>query len=355
MSAPVVEDLVQQGRAEQVTRRPDLDVLPGDISELQLYEGAAGGDYVLLFAAQEVASTFLATSSGTRLTRLVEDAYPITREPATAAIGSVEFTAPGGATTGSIPVGTRVATVADDSGSFTIYTTDNALSFTAESGPKSVTVTASTTGVVTNTAAGTITRILDSLFDTFTVMNSDRLVGGNEEETDEELRQRARDYFATQRRGTTAALEVGALSVSIVRKATVYIDGSGLVTVYVSDSEGNSNLEMLQLVETELLNWAAAGAVVQVSGSTPVTQDITLSLVVKLGFSVAAAIDTIQAAVTSDVNRLQSGETLYRSRISSAARAVDTTNILDVSVSLPLANLVPASNEIIRAGIVSVS
>jgi uncharacterized phage protein gp47/JayE len=355
-AAPTIADLVEQGRAELLDRRPDLDALPGDITDFLLHAGAAGGDRVLLYAAQRVAATFLDTAEGDDLTALVEDRYGFSREPATAAIGAVEFTAPGGPTSGTITAGFRVATVADPvTGAFTEYTTDVNLTFTAEAGPKSVAVTATTAGAATNATTGTVIRTLDATFDTFTVTNPERMAGGNEEETDEELRARARAFFPNQRRGTADALVVGALQVPSVRKATVFDDGTGLITVYVADSEGASNLEMIQLVETELETWRAAGVVVQVSGSTPVPQNITLVLTVRAGVSTVAIADAVEAAVTAFVNRLQSGETLYRQAVSSAAQAVNPDDILTVVVTLPVADIVPQPNEVIRAGVVGVA
>lgn len=353
--APTIEDLVQEGRAEMLVRRPDLDVVPGDITDFILHAGAAGGDRVILFAAQRVASTFLDTSQGNDLTVLVEDRYGFSREPATAAIGTVEFTSTAGPVSGTILAGTTVATEADPAtGAFATYATDVSLTFTAEAGPRSVTVTATTTGAATNAGQDAVTRVIDQLFASMTVTNPARLVGGNEEEPDEELRRRARDFFATQRRGTADALVIGALMVPQVRKATVFVDPTGLVTVFVSDGEGNANQELIQLVTTELLRWAAAGVVVQTSGSTPVVQNVTVALTVTAGTDTSALADEVISAVTAEVNKLQSGATLFRAAIGAAARAVDPDRILNVVVTLPLADLVPAADEIIRAGVVGV-
>lgn len=354
MSAPAPLDVVEQARAEMLTRRPDLDALPGDISELILFESAAAADFVLFYAMQRFSKTFLDGAQGDDLTVLVEDRYGITRHPATSAVGSVTFTAVSGPVSGSIPAGTQVATVPDATGAFQVYTTDSPLSFVSETS-KSVSVTAVSPGSAGNVGPATITRSLDTLFDDFTVTNPDRLAGGNEAESDDELRARAKRFFRDQQRGTTRALVTGALQVPQVRRASVFEDSGGLVTVFVGDDEGNASAEVLFLVETELENWRAAGTVVNVSGSTPFLQNVVLTLTVRAGTAITPLINTVTTAVTNAINRLQPGETLYRSLIQSVALAVDDENIVDVVVTTPAANVQPASNQIIRAGTVSVS
>lgn len=354
MSAPSVQDLLEQGRAELIRTRPDLNALPGDVTDYQLHAAAAGADRVALFASQEMRAQFIGTAQGERLDTVVVDRYQVPRFLATAAVGSVQFTSNTGPVSGTIPVGTRVATQPDANGDFQVYTTDSALSFVAET-TKSVNATASETGSVTNANPGTINRILDTLFASFTVTNPARFAGGNNVESDEEYRQRAREAPLANRRGTLSAIEFGALNGTGARKATATQDSTGLITVHVTDSQGSSNLQLLDAVDIELVNWVAAGAVYTVTGGVAFFQDVDVSLAVTAGTTVPALLDPVRDAITARVNRLAIGETLFRDIIKASAIAVNPDRIVSVTVSTPAADIVPAANQVIRAGTVTVS
>jgi len=354
MSAPSVQDLIEQGRAELIRTRPDLNAIEGDITDYLLHAAAAGGDRIALFASQEMRAQFVGTAQGDRLDTVVVDRYQVTRFPATAAQGSIRFTSNVGAVTGTIPVGTRVATQPDANGDFQVYTTDSALSFVVET-EKSVAATAEDLGAGTNANANTINRILDTLFASFTATNPVRFAGGNDEESDEDYRQRAREAPLANRRGTLAAIEFGALNGTGARKATATQDSTGLITVHVTDAQGNSNLELLDAVDRELVNWVAAGAVYTVTGGVAFAQNVDVSLAVIAGTTVSALLDPVRNAITARINRLAIGETLFRDTIKASAIAVNPDRIVGVTVNTPAADIVPAANQVIRAGTVTVS
>lgn len=355
MPAPTFQDLFDIGRAQAILKRPDLTVLPGDVSEMEIAAGAAMADRVVGYDAGQVAATFLDGASGDALTELADDHWNIQRQEASQAVGQVTFTASSGPVSGTIPAGTRVRTGPDAAGEFQEFTTDVDLVFAAET-TKSVAATAVTGGQDGNVAAAAIDRIADTLFDTFTVTNAAAFVGGNPEESDEDLRERVREQNKTLRRATKAALEFGARQVSQVATATVVEDlATGIVTVYVSDSEGNSNATMAAAVETELEQWRAAGVNVTVVGATLVTQAIDFSLVVRTGVDATALVDRVRQAIVSAVNRLRIGETFYRSLAQSAGRNVDPEGILQVTINSPVADVAPAADEVIRTTLANVT
>lgn len=359
--APSAQELYDLAKSEGVARRPDLQVLPGDVSDMIFWAIATGADRVVGLAAERFRATYVDGARGDDLTTLASDHFGLSRVEAVQAIGSVSFTRANGpsAPAGTILTGTVVATTKDANGLEIRYTTDSDQAWLlGENTTKTVSVTAETGGKSGNVNTGEINRIISSLFDTFTVNNAAITAGGSEAESDAELRERIRGFSSTQRRGTLAALEFGAKQVPAVKVATASQDGTGLVTVFVSDADGNSNADMVADVSAELINWIAAGATVQVVGAVVyILTPITLALQVRTGVDIVSITSAVKASVVSRLAKLRIGETATRAAIQQAAMNVDIDNIIGVTVVAPAADVVPTSSEVIRttAGDVSVS
>lgn len=359
MPVPSPQDLYEMARAEILRLRPDLLGLPGDIVDLVISSGVAMSDLILGYNEQRIAETFLDGAEGDALTKRVRDRYGLERRVAAQSVGSVSFTHVAGPT-GTILAGTRVATTPDASGAFVIATTDTNLVFGGADATKSVAATAQQGGRAGNVPAGAFNRVLDQpSFDTsFTVTNAALFAGGNEAESDPELREQARSFAATLRRATLAAIAFGAKQVPTIRTVSVFEDPDSLLTTaHVADADGDSNAQMVNDAIIELEEWRAAGAAIQVAGGTAIDQAISIALTVRAGVSIPTLVDRVQAAIVSAVNRLQQGETLYRSLIQSAGRAVDPDNLLELDVLVPAANVVPLVNQAIRTstGLVTVA
>lgn len=365
--APSFQDCVDVGVAEGQARRADLDFGEGDYSLAIVHAGAAMHDMSLRFYAQAFRETFLDGCSGDALTALASDRYNIERDEASFAQVTVAFTRTSGGADGSIPVGTRIATAFDARGNAVAFTTDAGIVVgNTLNGPFEVLCTAEVAGRDGNIQAVTLTRIEDTLFDsTFTVTNADAAAGGNDAQSDEDLRVECRSFFSTLRRGTKAAVEFGAKQVASVANArAIEASGGGGGVVYVSDSDGNSNLQMLSDVEVELENWRPFGATVTITGGEQLLVSIDLSLVVREGFSVDSRADDIIAAVESRINKLRAGETLYLDMLVAAVIAIAPDDILDVvfdaitvdgSAADPDDNVEPTAVQVIRPDTVTVT
>jgi len=348
--APSWQDLYDLAKAELVLRRPDLQVLPGDISDMLMAAIAAVADRAVGFASERTRATFLDGARGADLTKLADDHWNIDRILAVKSIGSVSFTRSTTVTSGTIFAGTVVATERDSLGNEVQFTTNSDLFFNVGvAGPLSANITAVVAGKAGNVPSGKIIRIITNLFDTFTVTNSAATIGGAEEETDDQLRQRVRDFNTTLRRGTMAALEYGAKVVTTVKNATAVEGSTGLVTVYVTDADGNSNAGMVADVTAELENWRCAGSLVLVTGGALYTLNpIQITLAVRTGIDTAEIAADVKSAIVERINRLRIGETCSRSIIQQAALNVDLDNIIGCTVVLPAADVVPSANQIIR-------
>jgi hypothetical protein len=376
MAPPSFDQLMNLGKAEAILRRPSLGVRIGDISEMLIAAAAAMADRLIGWFAERIAATFLDGASGDDLTQLAADHWGIQRRSATKAVANITFVrSSADATLQTFPIGTTVATNRDSQGNDVQFVTTQSASWASSTnGSRTVNVEAVYAGVAGNLSnENLIARIISTppAGGIYTISASSQPGGGSEEETDEELRDRTRLYPTTLRRGTLGAIEYGARSVATiaVAKASAVVDTTGLVTVYVADASGNStgttkqvgplttdDGSMTSKVAIELFNWACAGSLVNVTGGSVQSVNITVTIAVKLGVDVNQLITDIQNSISSRVGKLNIGETLYLSDIMSAVKAVDPDNIVNVVVNTPLVDTAPSTpGSIIRAGVITVN
>ncbi len=355
--APSFSDLLAQGQAEALARRGDLLFADGDVSLAQLHAGAAMADAAVRFSAQCFAATFIDLAKGDDLTALVDDHLNLQRQAATAATVTARFVRTSGGGAGDIAAGTTIATVTAADGTEVRFTTNAIVNVPlADNGPFSVTATASVVGRDGNVAAGTVTRILATLFDsTFSVTNLAVAAGGNNEESDEQLRLRARTFGLTLRRGTLAALEFGALQVASVRVSKASETSTGLVLVVVTDEAGNSNAQMISDVEVELENWRAAGCIVQVYGGTILLVPVTAVLTVAAGVDVAALVPDLETAITGRFLKYRMGDKVWRDQVKHAIIDVDPDGIEAAALTLPADDVTPTAFEVPRVGAITIT
>jgi len=366
VSAPTWIDLFNIGKAEAIDRRPDLAFDVGDISEMFVSGFAAMADHLIGFFAARFLATYLDGAQGDDLTQLADDHWNIQRNLAKQAKGQVVFsrTNGNGAPSGTYAAGSVISTQTDASGNTIQYTTDaDVIWASSDTSDKSVNVTAVNAGSSSNAAINTVTKLITTPFDnTITVNNpAQKMVGGADQESDPDLRDRVRNFSTTLRRATLAALEYAAIQTKTtsVAKATAIEElddennPTGLVDVYIADSEGNSNQAMVDAVTTEMINWRAAGIVVNVVGGALLTQNVDLTITARAGIDTQTLVANIQAAVAQRINKLKIGESLTVDIITQAVRNV-SDDILTVTVNTPSVTVVPAANQLIQCGTVAV-
>lgn len=365
--APSFDDIVEVGRAEIQAVRATLAFRDGDYSKAFVHGAGAMADMDIRYHAQGLKETFLDGAEDEVLTALVNDRYNIQRNEATFAQVSLTFERTSGGASGSIPAGTRVRTDFDTQGNAISFETDAVVNVPlADNGPFTVLATAVIAGPSGNVEVEEIEFIQDTLFDTtFSVTNEEQAAGGNSRESDPDLRTRARDFYRTLRRGTLAALEYGAKLVASVRNARATEDeDTGIVTVTVSDEDGNSTLEMISDVETEEENWRAGGSTLVVVGGTQKLVSIDYELECREGFNVAARADDFTAAVVNRMKRLRAGESFNLDMGTAALIAVAPDDVLKVTELAITVNGSPAdvdddvtatSTQVIRADVITVT
>lgn len=358
--APSFDDLLAQFQAQALDIQPLLQFLDGDVTTAQMHGAGAMADACLRFMVQGIRDTFIDGAEGDALTALVDDHMNIQRQPATAAQVTLTFTRTGGGTGGTLAAGFTVATQIDASGASQLYDLDANVVFpNGSNGPITGTATAQSLGRAGNALPGTVTRIISTLPSTLltvVVTNAAVAAGGNDEESDLELRVRARNFWKTLSRGTLASLEQGAKEVASVRVARATEDPStGLVTLVVSDSDGGSTLQMISDVITELENWRAAGSLVTVLGGEPLLVDVVGQLIGNEGVDTAVLGVLAAAAITNKMRKQRQGETLYLDSIKAAALAVDPDALDALVLTTPTEDVVPLAHQIIRPNSVTVT
>jgi phage-related baseplate assembly protein len=352
-TAPTYQDIFNTGKAEAISRRPDLTFDVGDISEFYMAAGAAMADHIVSYVTQRVQATFLDGASGDDLTTLADDRYNIQRLFDTEAQGTVTISRATAVSNGIIPAGTVFATAKDAQGNEVQFTNDADVPFPPGTFSQAfVSCTCTQTGVLGNVDVNKITRVVTGgLFDTFTVTNPSRFAGGAPQEDDSSLRERCRSFTQTLRRGTLAALVYGAIQTAGagVATASAVEPGDGTVSLYVSDSSGNSSPGMVTLVQAEIPNWRAAGIPVNVYGGALFNLtgiDITLS--VRAGVSTTAIAANIKSAIVARLAKLKIGEACSPTLIKQAVGTVDPSGILEVVVNSPAVTVVPSASQLIR-------
>lgn len=356
--APSFEDLLAQFEAEALAQRASLTFLDGDVSEAQSHGAGAMADAAIRFTVQAFKETFIDGARADSLTALVDDHLNIQRQPATAAQVTLSFSRTGAGAGFTYPSGSVVASQFDAAGNTVLFTLDVDVTFAGGSnGPVAGTATAQVVGRGGNVGIGTVVRLVDSAIDPLMVVtNAVIAAGGNDEESDDELKVRARNFWQTLRRGTLGALEFGALRVGSVRIAKATEDpATGLVLLVVTDSDGNSTAQMVSDVVLEIENWRAAGSLVTVTGGTALSVDVTGTLVVNDGVDASVLAPLAILAIEGRMRKQRQGEVLHVQSIQAAAIAVDPDAIDALTLSTPLVDVTPTATQVIRPGTITIT
>jgi uncharacterized phage protein gp47/JayE len=345
-SPPTFSELQAAGRAAILDRRPDLD----DFSEGSALDaitgaGAVQADEVIRVALDRFAALFVDTATGQELDDLAADRWDgLARQAASAAVGQV--TIGRGAEVGAFTVDAGLEVSATVSGETVAFGTDEAAVFGAGDATVTVSATCSETGRAGNVAAGTVTQVVNPpvASPTVTVTNAARFAGGADAETDETFRARIRRYPETLRRGTAAAVQLGAESVAGVRFAQPddsTVSDLGYASLYIGDPEGTANDVLVAAVESELVNWRALGIEVRVFAAERQETPVSATVYVRRGADRATLRDAIRAAIVALGDRYAPNEIGYRSQVVAEVHAV-SDDVRAVALAAPVSDVLPA-------------
>lgn len=369
---PSFAELARVARDEALTRNSRLtrEVLEREGSDANavVSAGVAAADEVIGQLLRAQAGTFLDSARRKDLDRLVFDRYGLTRKPASPAQGSVQFsTATATVAAFPIPVDTRLQT-ADGK---TFLTTTNGAFPSGSTGPVVVAVRSADAGANQQARIGTITSILDTIPGAPTdlvVTNVLATTGADDEELDDSLRDRARRFFTTVRRGTLRSIEAAGLAVPGVRTAVAFefTDEFGrpnratqliisdafteaLVDISVVPVAYQAQSQVLAATVFQALDDVrAAGIFVDV-----VVAQVSL-LGVRLGLSFQAGVDVdsvalqARAAVVSYINALQPAQAFDPTEAINRLRLVAGLIVTGSEIISPVGTVTPSTLEVLR-------
>lgn len=373
---PTRADLFRILRDEVLSQNAKLSLeaveRDGTDANVLLAASAEAGDEVVGQLVRVAAGNFLDSAEGQALDRLVFDRYGLVRKPAAPAIGSVEFS-----TTANNPAAFTIAanTLLQTADGIQFATVDAVTFPIATTGPVIAQVRSVLAGLDQQAKKNTITSIVSTITGSPTdlvVNNSLATSGADDAESDSSLRERARRFFTTARRGTITAIEQGALAVPGVRRATAIevIDVLGrparLVQLIIADAFTDALVEqdvnpasyqaqsqaLSQAVFSSLSDVRAAGIFVQVFVAQVVLQPIVLQLRFQAGVNADQTALVARASVVAATNDLNPGEILeIADLLEILSKVPGLAPIQGDEVTSPPGDIVPKALQVVRTSL----
>lgn len=356
-------DLYAIGRDFLLTRAKKINPAMVDVAgtDANMFVGSASVIAAALIRqlAYSVNRLLLDGAEDEDLDRYAFDRYNENRKGASPAVGSVRlFRASAGGGAGTVPVGTRLRT-----NTGVEYVTTTTANFgVSDLSTSGVFVSATQAGKATQVGANMIRQFSDtgSLFDTTLQVNNDApTAGGEDAESDEVFRDRIRQFWLTQSRGTLSAIERGALSVPGVVSAraeeVLTVIGTTsiparVVNLYIADSSGVASDALAAQVLTALVDYRAAGIAVVISNSLPQLVDIVLVLSFSATVDTNALSEAVRTAILEFINSLPVNGTLYRGELQSVLVRFKPDGLIvsEDAIVAPVGDLVPDLGRTIR-------
>lgn len=376
---PTFRDLFRRAQTEALIRGRKLakEMVERDGSDANIIvaAGCAAADEVVGHLTRVAAARFLDSAEKKSLDRLVFDLFGMLRKSAAPAVTTVEFrTGVPAPAQFAIPVNTKVA----NAEGVEYVTTAAAIYPAASVGPVFVPVRSVLVGFVGHSKPGTITNIKSQIVGSpadLVVTNTLATTGAAEDESDPELRSRARAFFLTARRGTLAAIEARALDVAGVQSAKAFesLDAYGrparYVTLVVTDGFVEQLLDFAvvppaYVVQSQLFasqvfaglsDTRAGGIFVLVLVARLVMLPVRLDLRFQAGVNPDLVASMARAAVVNYTNALSPGSAWLVAEATNALRQVPGLHVTGADIASPAGDVVPRPLEVVRTAMALVT
>jgi len=221
-----------------------------------------------------------------------------------------------------IPAGTRVSTYSrtiEETKNY-VTTEERALEKTPQGAwEKDLSVRALVTGRAGNTYAGSITVMPQPLMGVEYVVNREDIMNGTDEESDEELRTRAKRALEMAGKATLISLESAVRGIEGVSSMFVEDMPDGVPGVVKMIVDGGDTNEIKRVIE----DVRAAGIRVEFLRPKAVHIDVTLSITLQREAGLSRVKSDVEAKVRSYISSLKIGEDIIFGRIIGAAMSVE--------------------------------
>ena len=334
-----------QGRRPENRITAEEVFTAGSNINLELAAGAAMADETIRHLSASAAALLIDGASKQDLDRIIADkiSTSITRKDPSSAVVTLSFNRVDATLPRTVAA---LSLFRSDQG--TEFQLQQAATFVAGStGPATALARATTTGVSGNVAANRITEFVGARPQAdMTVTNPDFTSGGDEEESDPRLRERAKAFFPSAKAGTLAAIELGARGTPGVRSANAVelVDStgelSGFINLSVADPNGQANQALRDAVDIRLLEFRCGGVNVNIISGVPLEVAIEYSLRFRPGVDTTAASQQLRSITVSGVNQHVPGESFLVSLLAKFAQQVDGIIVDEQTVVAPAGDIV---------------
>lgn len=226
----------------------------------------------------------------------------------------------------------------------------------APSGSTSITlnVRCTTSGVIGNTVANSITIMVTANSLVSKIYNATAFTNGRAAETKAERKVRFKKYLASLVRGTAASIEYAASTVEGI--SGVYVDDKiGVVNVYCHDANGDLSDALKANVEAVTDLYRSAGVEVVVYSVTKTLVDITATVILNEGYSTSSYKTIVEEGISNYMYSIKVDKPLYLTNLIKYIANLDSDAIVDVELSVPTSNIPASSRVLLRPGNINVS
>jgi uncharacterized phage protein gp47/JayE len=350
------EQLVNDVTASILDKLPDIDFSDGE--PLKTIVEAIMNELDLQYwqLEQVYENSFIDTAIDEDLSNLVK-ILGISRLEAVSSEGKVKFFRETPATLDyTIPAGTLVETLPDSNGDIIRFETKQNVVLLTGQTQVYADVKAVEPGAKSNVTFNKIMIINNPPIGIESVINDEAIIGGEDAETDEVLRERAKTALESSGLGTINAITnkiantAGVKSVSISDMAR----GIGTMDILVlGDSLPMPSSKITELNDI-VQNIKAGGVDFKIIEPTALPTNITMSLTLMPGSVIADVSTVVNTAIANYFNSLQIGESFIKNQL--AREVLNTSDkIVDISITVPAANVTATSNQIITLGTTTLS
>lgn len=336
-----------QVAAAQASSSSLLDFSQGSVLLAVIEANASAvGLWLQGLAIYDLALTRASTSSGNDLDTWMAD-FGLTRLPAEPASGQVTFGRYTATSQGVVPIGAQVQTT-NGSVSYTVTLDTGNPNYSSALGGYVLTIStfeidvpieANVAGAIGNAAIGQINIISTPIPYVDYVNNGNAFENGSNQESDAAFRTRFVNYLASLSKATEGAIGYAVSTVQGVVDYTITenqeYNGTtryGYFYVVADDGTGNPSPDLLSNVNNAID--AVRGLTIQFGVFAPVVVpvDVTMTVTVASNYDAATVKAQVSAALTTYINLLRLGNTLYYTKIFDVAYDA-SPGVLNVSAT----------------------
>lgn len=184
------------------------------------------------------------------------------------------------------------------------------------------------------------------------VNNAENIYGGSERETDDELRERSKDIFASLGKGTIAAIESAIMAIDGVLDV-ICVDcsrGVGTADVIVVTATTPPSADVISTIEDVMFNTKAAGIDAKIIYPTIMTIDIS----VNVSDGVNINVDDIGNAIIDYTTSLGVADTFIINQLERAVLNVCSPHA-DINTISPSTNVSVGDTSVARCGVITIN